>query len=63
MSPEAAVAGDRVSPGPAAAEPLSRPTANDPEPPPAHDSAPPPEPVEAQELRCTICGLRACWTG
>jgi hypothetical protein len=49
-----------MSPEPAA-EPTSRPTAEDPEP-PAQDSAPPPEAGGTQELRCTICGLRACWT-
>jgi hypothetical protein len=52
-----------VSPEPAAAEAVRRPPADEPEPSQAHESAPPPETAEAQELRCTICGLRACWTG
>jgi hypothetical protein len=26
------------------------------------EAPPPPAPAE-RELRCTLCGLRACWTG
>jgi hypothetical protein len=31
-------------------------------PAPAAEDAGAPEPADA-ELRCTLCGLRACWTG
>ncbi len=48
-------------PGPATAE---RPPREAPErTPPAEDEATASRQDAARELRCTLCGLRACWTG
>jgi hypothetical protein len=39
--------------------PTEEPSAGQPE---ARPPDPPPEPDET-EIKCTLCGLRACWTG